>query len=117
CTATVQMQTFRLTMAYDGTDFAGWQWQPNTRTIQNELETALEGITGKRPKCFASGRTDAGVHALGQVVSFDSETYLSGPALTKALNAELPDDLFVFDVQVAPPGFHAQRNAVRKRYR
>lgn len=111
------MPTFKLLMAYDGTDFAGWQWQPNVRTIQNELETALAQITGTRPKCFASGRTDAGVHALGQVVSFDSPTYLTGPALTKALNAELPEDLYVFEVEEALPGFHAQRDAIRKRYR
>ena len=111
------MPTFKLTLAYDGTDFAGWQWQPRQRTIQGELETTLERITGARPKCFASGRTDAGVHALGQVVSFDSATRLSSPELTKALNAELPEDMLVFDVVEAPSGFHAQRDAVRKRYR
>jgi tRNA pseudouridine38-40 synthase len=111
------MITYRLTLAYDGTDFAGWQWQPNTRTLQNELESALERITGQRPKCIASGRTDAGVHALGQVVSFESATRLTPPALTKALNAELPDDMLVFDVAHAPTGFNAQRDAVRKRYR
>src|SRR3954469_15139965 len=70
------MPTFKITLAYDGTDFAGWQWQPEKRTVQDELEAALERITQARPKCFASGRTDAGVHALGQVVSFDSETRL-----------------------------------------
>src|SRR6478752_6711602 len=111
------MPTFKLTLAYDGTDFAGWQWQPNKRTLQGELETALEGITQQRPKCFASGRTDAGVHALGQVVSFDSETRLTPEVLTKALTAELPEDMLVFEVAVAADGFHAQRDAVRKRYR
>jgi tRNA pseudouridine38-40 synthase len=111
------MATFKLTLAYDGTDFAGWQRQPDKRTIQGELEAALEKITGQRPKCIASGRTDAGVHALGQVVSFSSETRLPPEVLTKALNAELPDDLLVFEVAVAPDGFHALRDAVRKRYR
>jgi tRNA pseudouridine38-40 synthase len=111
------MRTFKLTLAYDGSDFAGWQWQPNKRTIQGEVQAAIERVTQEKCKCFASGRTDAGVHALGQVVSFDSPTYLSGPALTKALNAELPEDLFVFEVQEASPGFHAQRDALRKRYR
>jgi tRNA pseudouridine38-40 synthase len=111
------MTTFRLTLAYDGSDFAGWQWQPNMRTVQGELEAALERITGQRSKCVASGRTDAGVHALGQVVSFTSDTYLAPPVLTKALNAELPEDMLVFEVASAPVGFHALRDAVRKRYR
>ena len=111
------MNTFRLTLAYDGTDFAGWQWQPAKRTIQGELEAALERITRERCKCIASGRTDAGVHALGQVVSFDSGTRLEAEVLTKALNAELPDDMLVFEVSRAPTGFHALRDAIRKRYR
>jgi len=111
------MTTFRLTLAYDGTDFAGWQWQPQKRTIQGELEAALERITGQRAKCIASGRTDAGVHALGQVVSFASATRLAPAVLTKALNAELPEDMLVFEVARAPDGFRALHDAVRKRYR
>jgi tRNA pseudouridine38-40 synthase len=111
------MRTFRLTLAYDGSDFAGWQWQPNIRTVQGELEAALERVTGARPKCIASGRTDAGVHALGQVVSFTSDTCLAPEVLTKALNAELSDDVLVFEVAPAPHGFHALRDAVCKRYR
>jgi tRNA pseudouridine38-40 synthase len=117
CSHGVQMTTFRLTLAYDGSDFAGWQWQPRQRTIQGELEETLGRITGQRPKCIASGRTDAGVHALGQVVSFSSETNLTPDVLTKALNAELPEDMLVFDVAVAPAGFDALRGALRKRYR
>jgi len=117
CSLTVQMMTFRLTLAYDGTQFVGWQRQPAQRTIQGELEEALERITGQRPKCIASGRTDAGVHALGQAVSFESATRLTPAVLTKALNAELPEDMFVFEVARAPDGFHALRDAVRKRYR
>jgi tRNA pseudouridine38-40 synthase len=111
------MQTFRLTLAYDGTDFAGWQRQPNKRTVQGELERIVAQVTGQPTPCIASGRTDAGVHALGQVVSFTSSTWLAPPALAKALNAELPDDMLVFDVAKAPDGFHAQRDALRKRYR
>src|SRR6476659_7035390 len=111
------MPTFRLTLAYDGTNFAGWQRQPKKRTIQEELEAALGRVTTWRPICFASGRTDAGVHALGQVVSFDSATRLEPAEITKALNAELPDDMHVFAVERAPDGFHAQKDAVRKRYR
>jgi tRNA pseudouridine38-40 synthase len=111
------MPTFKLTLAYDGTEFAGWQRQPAERTVQGDLEAAVERITGARSKCVASGRTDAGVHALGQVVSFQSETKLPADVLTKALNAELPEDMLVFEVAEAPPGFHALRDAVRKRYR
>lgn len=111
------MQTFRLTLAYDGTDFAGWQRQPNKRTVQGELERTVEQITGQPAICIASGRTDAGVHALGQVVSFTSRTWLTPEALTKALNAELPEDMLVFQVVKAADGFHAQRDALRKRYR
>jgi tRNA pseudouridine38-40 synthase len=111
------MPTFKLTLAYDGTDFAGWQRQPAARTVQGELEAAIERITQERSKCIASGRTDAGVHALGQVVSFQSETKLDGPTLTKALNAELPEDMLVFEAVEAAPSFHALRDAVRKRYR
>ena len=117
CSPGVQMTTFRLTLAYDGSEFAGWQRQPGKRTIQGELEETLGRITGQRPKCTASGRTDAGVHALGQVVSFASDTNLAPEVLTKALNAELPEDMLVFDVAVAPAGFHALRDALRKRYR
>lgn len=111
------MRTFKLTLAYDGTDFAGWQWQPKQRTIQGELQATLKRITQEEIKCIASGRTDAGVHALGQVVSVDSETCLAPDVLCRALNAELPEDMLVFEVVEAPPRFHAQRDAIRKRYR
>ena len=111
------MPTFKLTLAYDGTDFVGWQWQPGRRTVQEELEKAIERITQQKTRCVASGRTDAGVHALGQVVCFRSETKLDGPALCKALNAEIPEDMLVFEVSPAPEDFHAIRDALRKRYR
>ena len=111
------MRTFKLVLGYDGSDFAGWQWQPDQRTIQGELQAALERITQTQAKCTASGRTDAGVHALGQVVSFDSPTQLAPAVLAKALNAELPEDMLVFEVAEAPAGFHALRDALRKRYR
>lgn len=111
------MSTFKLTLAYDGTDFGGWQWQPNARTVQGELEAAIERITQQKVKCTASGRTDAGVHALGQVVSFAVETKLSCDVLCKAINSELPKDVLACQIQPAPDGFHAIRDAVRKRYR
>lgn len=111
------MRTFKMTMAYDGTDFAGWQWQPKLRTVQGEMQKTLAKITQEDVKCIASGRTDAGVHALGQVVSFVSATWLDPQVLCKALNAELPDDLLVFDIVEMPAGFHAIVDAVGKRYR
>jgi tRNA pseudouridine38-40 synthase len=111
------MPTFKLTLAYDGTDFGGWQRQPNARTVQGELEAAIERITSQKVKCIASGRTDAGVHALGQVVSFSCDTKLSCDVLCKAINSQLPEDMLVCDISPAPEGFHAIRDAVRKRYR
>lgn len=111
------MPTFKLTLAYDGTNFGGWQWQPNARTVQGELEGAIERITLQKVKCTASGRTDAGVHALGQVVSFSCETKLSCDVLCKAINSELPRDVLACDLAPAPDDFHAIRDAVRKRYR
>jgi tRNA pseudouridine38-40 synthase len=111
------MRTFKLTLAYDGTAYAGWQLQPGKPTIQAALETALQKITGEPIRAAASGRTDAGVHALGQVVSFRSETALSCETLCNALNAELPRDIAAIEVRPAADGFHARRDCVRKRYR
>ncbi|OYV89059.1 MAG: tRNA pseudouridine(38-40) synthase TruA [Planctomycetia bacterium 21-64-5] len=111
------MRTIKLTLAYDGTAYAGWQVQPGQRTLQETLEAALATITGETIRVTASGRTDAGVHALGQVVSFDTQLTLSAEVFQRALNAELPDDMAVLDAAEAPPGFHAIRDAVRKRYR
>jgi tRNA pseudouridine38-40 synthase len=111
------MPTFKLTLAYDGANFAGWQRQPNARTVQGELESAVARVTQHHVKCIASGRTDAGVHALGQVVSFAAETKLDGRTLAKALNAELPEDIYIFEVESVAESFHALRDAVRKRYR
>jgi tRNA pseudouridine38-40 synthase len=111
------MRSFKLTLAYDGTAYAGWQVQADARTIQAELETALQRVTGQAVRATASGRTDAGVHAFAQVVSFSSATRLAPDVLRKALDANLPDDIVVVDVREAPPGFHAIRDASRKRYR
>jgi tRNA pseudouridine38-40 synthase len=111
------VRTFKLTLSYDGTAYAGWQIQARDRTIQGELERALSTILGTPVRAVASGRTDAGVHALAQVVSFACDTRLDTGTLRKALNANLPRDIVVLDIQEAPPGFHAIRDAVRKRYR
>jgi len=111
------MRNFRLTLAYDGTRYAGWQSQAGQLTLQDTLEQAIYRITRETIRVVASGRTDAGVHALGQVVSFHSATQLEPPVLQKALNAELPDDMAVLDVALAADDFHAIWRAVRKRYR
>jgi tRNA pseudouridine38-40 synthase len=111
------VRTLKLTLAYDGTAYAGWQVQPGQRTLQETLEAALTNITGTAIRVTASGRTDAGVHALGQVVSFNTESTLPADVIQRALNAELPHDMAVLDAADAPPGFHAIRDAARKRYR
>lgn len=111
------MRTIKLTLAYDGTKYAGWQVQPGCKTIQGTLEAAIEKITAERVRAIASGRTDAGVHALGQVAGFQTKSDLSADVLRRALNAELPRDITVLEVADAPHDFHAIRDAVRKRYR
>lgn len=111
------MRTLRLTLAYDGTDYAGWQIQPDRLTVQGAVERALEKITGSPVRILASGRTDAGVHALGQVASFRTDTRLTTDVLHRALNGELPPDVAILGVAQVPEGFHPIRDAARKRYR
>ena len=111
------MRTIRLTLAYDGTAYAGWQVQPGEITVQEVLEKAITKITGESLRVIASGRTDAGVHALGQVVGFRTKTHLSADVLQRALNAELPHDVAVIEAVEADEAFHPIRDAVRKRYR
>ncbi len=111
------MRTLKLLLAYDGTGYAGWQVQPGQPTVQAALETAITKVTGRTVRTVASGRTDAGVHALGQVVGFSTDAALSCDAFRRAINANLPRDIAVRDVVEAPHGFHPIRDAVRKRYR
>lgn len=108
---------FKLTVAYDGTAYCGWQAQRGQRTIQDELERALQKITRQEVRAVASGRTDSGVHAQGQVVSFEAHTTLSTETLLRALNGHLPADIAVGAIEQAPPGFHATYDAVGKLYR
>ncbi len=111
------MRNFRLTLSYDGTDFHGWQTQPGQRTVQQVLEEAIERLTGERLRVNASGRTDTGVHAVGQVVNFRSETALAPDVLLRALNAHMPEDVIVREAAEAPLDFDANRHAKRKLYR
>ncbi len=111
------VRTLKLTIAYDGTNYAGWQIQPGRPTVQDTLEKAIEKVTGQHSSTLASGRTDAGVHAQGQVVGFRTDSPLPPDVLRKALNATLPHDLAVLEAAEVPDGFHPIRDAVRKRYR
>jgi tRNA pseudouridine38-40 synthase len=111
------MPTFKLTIAYDGTNFSGWQFQPDCRTVQRSLQDAWRQITREEVSVRASSRTDAGVHALGQTVGVDSNTHLTADQLFNALNATLPRDVIVKHIEEAPSGFHATRDAKGKHYR
>jgi len=111
------MRFLKLTIAYQGTNYAGWQRQKKKVTVQSVLETALRRITEETISTAASGRTDAGVHALGQVVSCATATRLPNDVLRRALNAVLPHDIAVLALEDAPAGFHAINDALSKRYR
>jgi tRNA pseudouridine38-40 synthase len=111
------MRNLKLTLSYDGTDFNGWQTQPGCRTVQETLELAVAAVTGARPHANASGRTDAGVHAVGQVVNFHSESRLAPDVLIRAINAHLPDDVAVREAAEVGQSFDANRDSVRKLYR
>lgn len=113
------MRTIKLTLAYNGAAYAGYQLQAGRpeRTIQGELEKALFKVTGERIRPVAAGRTDAGVHALGQVVSFSTRASLPLRAWVPALNAHLPADVVVRRAEEVAEGFHARFSAVGKVYR
>jgi tRNA pseudouridine38-40 synthase len=113
----VVMRNIKLTLAYDGTDFNGWQTQPGYRTVQETLETAIAKLTGQPARVNASGRTDTGVHAVGQVLNFYSDTTLPAEVLVRALNAHLPADIVVSEAADMPQAFDANRDARRKLYR
>ncbi|MBY0524123.1 MAG: tRNA pseudouridine(38-40) synthase TruA [Gemmataceae bacterium] len=112
------MRNIKLTLSYDGTDFAGWQTQPGFRTVQETLEQAIAKLTGEpRVRVNASGRTDTGVHAVGQVVNFRTTTVHSPEVIARAVNARLPADVVVRDAAEMPEAFDANRDAKRKLYR
>ncbi|MFC4075380.1 tRNA pseudouridine(38-40) synthase TruA [Salinithrix halophila] len=111
------MQKVKMTIAYDGTDFAGYQRQPGRRTVQSTLEEALGRITASPVSVTGAGRTDAGVHARGQVVHFETEAGVPLERWTRVLNHVLPQDLAVLSVEAVPKTFHARYDACWKRYR
>lgn len=110
------MRHLKLTIAYDGTDYVGWQVQPNGIAIQQRLEEGWKKVTGETIRITASGRTDSGVHALGQVCSLTTASLLSNEQLVRAVNAETPYDIAVLKIETVAEGFHAIRDAVKKTY-
>jgi tRNA pseudouridine38-40 synthase len=114
--AAAPTRNIRLVLAYDGTPFLGWQVQPQGPTIQSLLEEALGRITGHRTKVKGSGRTDAGVHALGQVANFPTVARMPPEAFVPALNSMLPPEIAVLAAEEAESSFDAQFSAVEKTY-
>lgn len=109
------MSTLRLLVAYDGTDFSGFQRQPGERTVQGVLEGALTRLAGRNVRVRGAGRTDAGVHALGQVVSFEDDS-IHPDVLRRAMPGLLPTDVAVVDAQSGPDGFDARHSARSRSY-
>lgn len=110
-------RNLKLTLAYDGHDFAGWQVQPDRVSVQGTLVFAFEHLTGEKTLPQGSGRTDAGVHALAQTASVTLESPIPAQNLLRALNNVLPQSIRVLAVDEMPPDFHARRSAVAKTYR
>jgi tRNA pseudouridine38-40 synthase len=111
------MRRIRITLAYDGTEFHGWQIQPGLPTIQGVLEAVVGGIEGRPVHVAGSGRTDAGVHALAQVAAFTIENPIPADNLRRALNRLLPPAIRILDAAEAHPDFHPRFDAVAKSYR
>src|SRR5438093_9033996 len=111
------MQTFRFTLAYDGTGFVGWQRQASGISIQGLLEDALRDLDGRDVTVIGAGRTDAGVHALGQVAGFSLARTIAPDAVLRAVNSRLPPSVRVVSAQEAPADFHARFGARTKTYR
>lgn len=111
------MRNIRLTLAYDGSNYVGWQIQPNGASVQSAVEQAIERLTGHHSKLLAAGRTDAGVHALGQVANFHSPSRIPVQRIMDGLQSFLPPDIAILAVADEAPEFHATYSAVRKSYR
>jgi tRNA pseudouridine38-40 synthase len=111
------MPNFKLTLEYDGTDFHGFQRQPRLRTVQGTLEACFSRLLRQPIKAIGAGRTDAGVHALGQVVNFHTTRPLAADRMARVLNAALPPDLKVQQCEEVPDHFHARRCACSRTYR
>ncbi len=109
-------RNIKLLIEYDGTNFRGWQAQPDARTVQGALEQAVLQVTGERVRTHGAGRTDAGVHAVGQVANFLTRSTIPGARFARALTRQLPDDVVVRSSQEVPPDFHARHSATGRVY-
>ena len=112
-----EMRNIRLTLAYDGTEYCGWQTQPQAPTVQASVEGAIQEVTRGAAALIAAGRTDSGVHAVGQVAHFHTESGIPIDRIKPALQSCLPRDIVVLEATLAPDSFHARYSALRKRYR
>jgi tRNA pseudouridine38-40 synthase len=110
-------KTVKLLLEYDGTWFSGWQVQPKRRTVQGEIEKAVHGLTGKFMRITGAGRTDAGVHALGQVACLPAHDAIPEKAYKNGLNALLPEDVRILDAEILEGRFHARFDATGRTYR
>jgi tRNA pseudouridine38-40 synthase len=110
------LNNFKLTIEYDGSDYHGWQRQKNDRTIQGEIEKALQTMTSKQVALIGSGRTDAGVHAMGQVANFSVETQLNAENFQRGLNSLLPADIVIKACKLVNRKFHARYDVKSKTY-
>src|SRR5690625_7170353 len=112
------MRKVKCTISYDGTNFPGYQIQPNQRTIQGELEKAIATVhKGKHVRVYRSGRTDTGVHAKEQTIHFTPEGYLINVDWKRALNSLLPEDIYEHEVEFVTEDFHVRFDAIAKEYR
>jgi tRNA pseudouridine38-40 synthase len=109
-------KNLKLTIEYDGTDFAGWQIQPSERTVQGEMEKVLTTILGKKTELVGSGRTDSGVHAFGQVANFKVGGEVDPTKLLHSLNSMLPHDIVIRELSEVPKDFHARYSAISRIY-
>jgi len=113
----IPLENIKLLISYDGTDYHGWQKQPGLRTIQGTIEEVVMRIIGERINLQAAGRTDAGVHALGQVANFRTSCRLDEEQLLRAINALLPSEIRILSVEKVPLDFHSRKSARSKTYR
>ncbi|NLB54308.1 MAG: tRNA pseudouridine(38-40) synthase TruA, partial [Lentisphaerae bacterium] len=111
------MNRYKIIVAYDGSDYSGWQLQPDAVTVQSTLELGIKTVTGEAVRLHGSGRTDRGVHAMGQVAHCDLIDKIKPDTFTRSLNAVLPADIRVISVTTVKPDFHARRSAISKEYR
>jgi tRNA pseudouridine38-40 synthase len=113
----VNVKNIRLVIEYDGTDFCGWQMQPKVRTVEGVLVQVLNDLLGSEPELIAAGRTDSGVHALGQVANFSSVSAMRASEIRNALNSLLPADVRIIDAREVPLAFNARFDARMRTYR